>query len=78
MTIGKCSARQAIACSSSCLVYGKAARRVLYIRETCRQLNNRFGEHLQNVGHGKDHGKEHKIEHSDTNVSRHISIPMDI
>ena len=42
-----------------------AARTVLYIIETCRQFNNRSGEHLQNVKH-KDHQKENKIEHSDT------------
>ena len=40
--------------------------------ETCRQLNNHFGEHLRNVGH-KDHEKGDKIEHSDTNVSKHFN-----
>ena len=73
-TTGRFSVRQAFTCSSSCLIYCIRCTkcRILYIGETCRQLNNRFWEHLRNVGH-KDHEKEHKIEHSDTNVSKHFN-----
>ena len=73
-TTGKFSVRQAFTCSSSCLIYCIRCMKceMLYIGETCRQLNNRFGEHLRNVAH-KSHEKEQKIEHSDTNVSRHFN-----
>lgn len=73
-TSGKFSVRQSFTCSSSCLIYCIRCTRcqVLYIGETCRQLNNRFGEHLRNV-ENKTHEKEQKIEHADTNVSRHFN-----
>ena len=71
---GNFSVRQSFTYSSSCLIYCIRCTRcqVIYIGETCRQLNNRFGEHLRNV-ENKSHEKEQKIEHSDTNVSRHFN-----
>ena len=71
---GNFSVRQSFTCSSSCLIYCIRCTRcqVIYIGETCRQLNNRFGEHLRNV-ENKSHEKEQKVEHSDTNVSRHFN-----
>ena len=46
---------------------------IIYKGETCRQLNNHFGEHLCNVGR-KDNEKEHKVEHSNTNVLRYFNL----
>ena len=71
---GNFSVRQSFTFSSSCLIYCVRCTRcqVIYIGETRRQLNNRFGEHLRNV-ENKSHEKEQKIEHSDTNVSRHFN-----
>ena len=45
---------------------------ILYIGETCRQLNERFGEHIRNVEH-KLHEDEKKKDQSDINVSQHFN-----
>ena len=47
---------------------------MLYIGETCRQINNRFGEHLRNVEH-KIHENEERADNADSNVSRHFNLP---
>lgn len=62
-------------CTSTCLIYCiKCTRcRMLYIGETCRQINNRFGEHLRNVEH-KIHEHEERADNADSNVSRHFNL----
>ena len=47
---------------------------MLYIGETCRQINNRFGEHLRNVEH-KIHENEERADNADSNVSRQFNLP---
>ena len=61
-------------CSSACLIYAIKCRKcgILYIGETCRQLNERFGEHIRNVEH-KLHEDEKKKDQSDINVSQHFN-----
>ena len=61
-------------CSSACLIYAIKSRKceILYIGETCRQLNERFGEPLRNVEH-KLHKDETKKDKSDINVSQHFN-----
>ena len=61
-------------CSSACLIYAIKCRKceILYIGETCRQLNERFGEHIKNVEH-KLHEDGKKKDQSDINVSQHFN-----
>ena len=61
-------------CSSSCLIYCISCRKCnqLYIGETSRQLNNRFGEHLRNV-EKKVHLMEIHKNDPDSNVSKHFN-----
>ena len=61
-------------CSSTCLIYTIKFRKcgILYIGETCRQLNERFGEHIRNVEH-KVHEDERKKDQGDINVSQHFN-----
>ena len=68
------SVRQSFTYSSSCLIHCIRFTRcqAIYIGDTCRQLNNRFSEHLRNV-ENKSHENEQKVEHSYTNVSRHFN-----
>ena len=47
---------------------------ILYIGETCRQLNNRFGEHLRNV-QNRTHESAGRADNADSNVSRHFNLP---
>ena len=44
--------QQHFTCSSVCVIYSIACTKcsILYIGETCHQLNARFGEHLRSVG----------------------------
>ena len=62
-------------CSSTCLIYCIKCTRceMLYIGETCRQINNRFGEHLRNVEH-KVHENKERADNADSNVSRHFNL----
>ena len=71
---GNFSVCQSFNRSSSCPTYCIRCTRyqVIYIGETCRQLNIRFGQYLRNV-ENKSHEKEQKAKHSDTNASRHIN-----
>ena len=64
-------------CSSACLTYPIRFRKceILYIGETCRQLNKRFGEHTRNVEH-KLHEDETKKDQSDINVSQHFNSTL--
>ena len=63
-------------CSSSCLIYCIICTRcqALYIGETSRQINNRFGEHLRNVKN-KVHEDVNHANDPDSNVSRHFNSP---
>ena len=45
---------------------------ILHIGETCRQLDEIFGEYLRNVEH-KHHEDEKKKDQSDINVSLHFN-----
>ena len=61
-------------CSSLCFIYAIRCRKceILYIGETCRQLNERFGENIRNVEH-KLHEDEKKKDQTDINVSQHFN-----
>ena len=67
---------QSFTCTSTCHVYCIKCTRCgkLYIGETCRQINNRFWEHLRNVEH-KIHEHEGHTDDADRNVSKHFSLP---
>ena len=63
-------------CSSSSIIYCISCNKcnILYIGETSRQLNNRFGEHMRNVKH-KIHLKEEHENDPDSNISKHFNLP---
>ena len=46
----------------------------LYIGETCRQLNTRFGEHLRSVEEKKHLSPEYQDD-DDINVAIHFNLP---
>ena len=60
-------------CSSTCLINTIKCRKcgIVYIGETCRQLNERFGENIRNAEH-KVHEDERKKDQGDINVSQHF------
>ena len=47
---------------------------MLYIGETCRQLNSRFGEHLRSVEDKKHLFPEHQDD-DDINIPIHFNLP---
>ena len=47
---------------------------ILYIGETCRQLNTRFGEHLRSVEEKKHLSPEYQ-DVDDINVAIHFNLP---
>tara|TARA_B100001146_G_C16115238_1_gene405491 strand:- start:583 stop:870 length:288 start_codon:yes stop_codon:yes gene_type:complete len=47
---------------------------MLYIGETCRQLNNRFGEHLRSVENKKHLSEDHQDD-ADIKVAAHFNTP---
>ena len=61
-------------CSSSCLIYCISCKAcgMLYIGETSRQLNARFGEHLRNV-EKKVHLQDAHKDDPDSTVSLHFN-----
>ena len=60
--------------SSACLVYCITCKQcdMIYIGETSRQLNARFGEHLRNV-EKKVHLQESRRDDPDSTVSQHFN-----
>ena len=63
-------------CSSVCVIYSITCTKcsTLYIGETCRQLNTRFGEHLRSVEEKKHLSPEHQND-DDINVAIHFNLP---
>ena len=63
-------------CSSSSIIYCISCTKcnILYIGETSRQINNRFGEHMRNVRH-KIHLNEQHENDPDSNISKHFNLP---
>ena len=63
-------------CSSVCVIYSITCTKcsTLYIGETCRQLNTRFGEHLRSVEEKKHLSAEYKDD-DDINVAIHFNLP---
>ena len=65
-----------LTCSSSSVIYCISCTQcnILYIGETSRQINNRFGEHMRNV-RNKTHLNEQHENDPDSNISRHFNSP---
>ena len=63
-------------CSSVCVIYSITCTKcsTLYIGETCRQLNTRFGEHLRSVEEKKHLSPEYQDD-DDINVAIHFNLP---
>ena len=63
-------------CSFACLVYCISCNTcgMLYIGETSRQLNARFGEHLRNV-EKKVHLQDAHKDDPDSTISQHFNSP---
>ena len=63
-------------CSSVCVIYSFTCTKcsTLYIGETCRQLNTRFGEHLRSVQEKKHLLPEYQDD-DDINVAIHFKLP---
>ena len=63
-------------CSSVCVIYSITCTKcsTLYIGETCRQLNTRFGEHLRSVEEKKHLSPEYQGD-DDINVAIHFNPP---
>ena len=63
------------ACSSVCVVYSFTCTKcsILYIGETCRQLNARFGEHLRSVEEKKHLSPEYQDD-EDINIAIHFNL----
>ena len=68
--------RSAFTCASSSVVYCITCTKcnILYIGETSRQINNRFGEHLRNV-RNRTHLDEQHENDPDSNISHHFNLP---
>ena len=68
--------RSAFTCASSSVVYCITCTKcnILYIGETSRQINNRFGEHLRNV-RNRTHLVEQHENDPDSNISHHFNLP---
>ena len=67
---------QSFTCASVCLIYCIVCTKcnILYIGETCRQLNARFGEHLRSVENKKHLSQDHQDD-DDINVALHFNLP---
>ena len=63
-------------CSSVCVIYSITCTKcsTLYIGETCRQLNTRFGEHVRSVEEKKHLSREYQ-EDDDIKVAIHFNLP---
>ena len=63
-------------CSSVCVIYSITCTKcsTLYIGETCRQLNTRFGEHLRSVEEKKHLSPEYQ-DNDDINIAIHFNLP---
>ena len=63
-------------CSSVCVIYSITCTKcsTLYIGETCRQLNTRFGEHLRSVEEKKHLSPEYQDD-DDINIVIHFNLP---
>ena len=63
-------------CPSVCVIYSIICTKcsILYIGETCRQLNTRFGEHLRSV-EGMKHLSPEYQDDDDINVVIHFNLP---
>ena len=68
---------QHFTCASVCVIYSITCIRcfILYIGETCHQLNARFGEHLRSVEQMKHLSPEYQDDNFIINIEIHFNVP---